>query len=277
MELFWICVGLFVLLIGYMFYESYQISVNRIKLHFDDLPDEFNGFTILHLSDLHTTQYGRLEKRVGEVISKVNFDICTITGDLTANSSYVNCIRMMLRSIHQNIPIFVVTGNSEYKPWADTAQIKKEFIGQGFNVLSNSSDVIKRKQSKIRFVGVEDVYTGHHSIDEAFYGVGDDEFVVGLTHCPSIAEEMIVRGAQLVLAGHTHGGQVRLPWIGVVWSHMKRNSHLNDGLYKAVEISEKSAKQAKQAKLFVNRGIGTSRLPIRLNCRPQIAIIELHY
>lgn len=272
----WYLSGFLVILIAYMFYEPFLISVIRIDLHFSKLPKDFEGFTILHLSDLHTSKYGLLEKRARQIIKGLHFDVCAITGDLTTKSSIVSDVDKILDFNKQQFPVYVVTGNSEYKPWADTTEIIQQYKHYGYNVLSNSSEKYKINSSSIKFAGVEDPYTGNNNLDAAFDGVNDSEFVVGLAHCPSVADNMVKRGASLILAGHTHGGQIRLPGVGVLWSHMKYNNHLNDGFYDSEKLSRELKTEAGESKLFVNRGLGTSRIHLRLNCRPQIALIQLH-
>lgn len=260
---------------SYMLYEPYRVTVTRHNLHFSNLPKELDGFTILHLSDLHTTKYGLLEKRAESIISSLCYDICVITGDLSTSPVALPHIRRMLGSARQECPVYVVLGNSEYKPWADTGVIVHACEKQGFVVLVNSSTEVKGNGSSFVLVGLDDAYSGLHDVSAAFSAVTKGAFVVALSHCPSVVDEIIKQGASLVLSGHTHGGQLKIPGFGVLWSHMRHNRKLNEGYYSPDILSSLLKFEAGESKLFVSRGLGTSRVHMRLNCRPEIALLTL--
>jgi predicted MPP superfamily phosphohydrolase len=146
----------------------------------------------------------------------------------------------------------------------------------GLEMLINSSAIIRRGDEHIRLVGVDDAYSQLDDVDAAFEGVCDNEFVVFLTHSPCAAPKGIEKGADLILAGHTHGGQVRFPFLGVIFTHTRSHKALNDGLYTSDRLAKLLKTDPGRAILFVSRGIGTSRLHIRLLCPPEIVYITLH-
>lgn len=261
---------------GYMsLIEPQKLQVRRLALEFPTLPPAFDGYKILHLSDLHTNRIGRLERRLMRVISAEPVDACVVTGDVTAKMDAAGCLKKICSVVDRRGPVFMVPGNSEHKPWVDSAGLLQMTAFEGLRILINSSAVVTRGTDSIRIVGVDDPYSHLADVDAAFRGVDPNEFVVFLTHCPSTAPEGISRGADLILAGHTHGGQVRLPFVGMVWSHMRRHRSLNDGLYTAQDLSRVLGRDAGDSALFVSRGIGTSRLPIRLSCPPEVVYITL--
>ncbi len=263
-------------LLAYMLlYEQFNLKVTEFELSFPNLPPEYDGYTILHLTDLHLTKIGLLEKMTMRIISGREVDACFITGDVTAEPRASDIFRRVCSVIKHRDPIVMVLGNSEHKPWLDSQALVDALTFDGLKMLINESIVFTRDSGKVAIVGVDDAYYGLSDLDAAFDGVKSDDFVIFLTHTPSITPDAIKRGADLILAGHTHGGQVRIPGYGVVWTHMRTNQSLNDGLYTSEDISRLTKIDAGHSKLFVNRGVGTSRIHIRFLCPPEIAYITL--
>jgi uncharacterized protein len=255
--------------------EQSNIRVREIELAFDNLPPAFDGYTILHLSDQHLTKLGLLEKRTMEIVSRREVDCCVVTGDITANPRASDIFRRVCSAIPHRDPILSVLGNSEHKPWLDTDTIIDALTFDGLKLLINSSTTIRRGDDSITVVGLDDPYSRLHDLDAAFRGVDPKGFVVCLAHSASVTPEVIARGADLVLAGHTHGGQVRIPGVGMLWTHMRRNKSLNDGLYTSADLARRTGIDAGHSHLFVNRGVGTSKFHFRLFCRPEIVYITL--
>lgn len=261
---------------GYMvFVEPFRIRVRELELAFPNLPAAFDGYEILHLSDLHLTKLGLLERKTMDIIRSREVDCCVITGDVTAQPRASDVFRRVCSAIRSRGLIYAVLGNSEHKPWLDTPTLVDALTFDGLAMLVNSSSVIRRGAEFITVVGVDDPYSHLDDVDAAFAGVDPDGFVLFLTHAPSCAPQALERGADLLLAGHTHGGQVRLPVIGTVFTHMRSNHALNDGLYSPSDLSKILDRTVEHAVLFVNRGTGTSRLHIRLLCPPEVAFITL--
>jgi len=258
-----------------LFYEQFCIGVREIELEFPSLPHEFDGYVLLHLSDLHLTKLGLLERRTMEIAATREVDCCVITGDVTANPRASDVFRRVCSAIRHKDPIISVLGNSEHKPWLDTKTLIDALTFDGLKMLINSSTTIRRGDAKITVVGFDDPYSRLHDLDAAFNGVDSNDFIICLTHCPSPTPESIERGADLVLAGHTHGGQVRFPGIKFFWTHMRRNKILNDGLYFPTDLARLLGIESGSSILFVNRGVGTSRLHIRFFCPPEIVFITL--
>ena len=255
--------------------EQFKLQVREFELAFCDLPPAFDGYTILHISDLHLSKLGLLEKRLMELISDREVDTCVITGDVTSLPRASDIFRRVCSVIKHRDPIFGVLGNSEHKPWLDTRMLVEALSFEGFAMLVNSSSTIRRGEGQITLVGVDDAFTRHDDIEAAFSGVDPNAFIIFLTHCPSLAPQGIERGADLILSGHTHGGQVRIPGIGLLWTHMRACKKLNDGLYLPGDLRRILGTDPGHSVLFVNRGVGTSKLHIRFLCPPEIAYITL--
>lgn len=255
--------------------EQFNIKIKSIELSFPNLPPAFDGYTILHLSDLHINKMGLLEKRTMELVSKRNVDICLITGDVTTNPRASDTFRRVCSAIKHQDPIYMVLGNSEHKPWVDTQTLTEALSFPGLNILINSSASITRGSENIKLVGIDDPFSKLEDIDKAFEGVDPEDFIIFLTHCPSKTPDGIERGADLILSGHTHGGQVRLPYLGVLWTHMRSNKKLNDGLYNPNDLKRILKIDTGNSYLCVNRGVGTSRIHTRFLCPPEIIYITL--
>jgi predicted MPP superfamily phosphohydrolase len=258
-----------------LLYEQFSIQVREIELAFPNLPPAFDGYTLLHLSDLHLTKLGLLEKRTMEMVSRREVDGCVITGDVTANPRASDVFRRVCSAIPHRDPILLVLGNSEHKPWLDVDMLIDALTFDGLKMLINSSTTIQRGAESIAVVGLDDPYSRLHDLDAAFRGVDPSGFILCLTHSPSVTPEAIASGADLVLAGHTHGGQVRIPGVSVLWTHMRSNKSLNDGLYTPADLARRTGIDPGHSVLFVNRGVGTSRLHLRLLCPPEIVYITL--
>lgn len=259
-----------------MLYEQFALRVKELDLSFPNLPSAFEGYTLLHLSDLHLTKLGRLEKRTMEIIASREVDGCVVTGDVTAEPRASDIFRRICSAIPHKDPILMVLGNSEHKPWLDSEMLVEALTFKGLTMLTNASTIITRGEDTITVVGVDDPYSWRADYDRAFAGVDPAGFILFLGHSPSAAPDAIKRGADLVLSGHTHGGQVRIPGLGMLWTHMRVYKRLNDGLYTSEMIQRATGIDAGASVLFVSRGVGSSKLHIRFLCRPEIVYITLH-
>lgn len=255
--------------------EQFNIQVRELELSFPNLPPAFDGYTLLHLSDLHLTKLGLLEKRTMEIIGSRPVDGCVITGDVTAEPRASDIFRRVCSAIKHTDPILMVLGNSEHKPWLDSDMLVNALSFDGLKMLINTSTFIERNGERIVVVGVDDPYSHRDKLNEAFRNVNADDFIIFLTHCPSLTPLAISHNADLILAGHTHGGQVRLPGLGMLWTHMNSNKRLSDGLYTSTDLKRILRTDIDHSILFVNRGVGTSRLHIRFFCPPEIVYITL--
>ena len=272
----YVITGIIAVFVGYaLFYEQFNIKIKNLDLSFPNLPDAFDGYTILHLSDLHINKLGRLEKRTMELIGRREVDACVITGDVTANPRASDTFRRVCSAIKHNDNIYMVLGNSEHKPWVNTEILTEALTFPGLNMLINSSTTIQRENDKISVVGIDDAYSRLDNIKKAFEGIDANDFILFLTHCPSRTYDGIQKGADLILSGHTHGGQIRFPFIGMLWTHMHSNKKLNDGLFMPEDLKHVLKTDAGSSILYVSRGIGTSRIHLRFLCTPEITYITL--
>ena len=213
---------------------------------------------IAHLSDLHTKGQGRLELAVLEVLEREKPDVIVISGDtVDAVESYVPAATV-LAQMHAPLGVYMVNGNWEnWRPAKD---------GRGY-VAASKAKLLLNESVELRpglwLAGFDDASSGTPSIQRAMRNVPADSFVIGLFHSPDFFERLPDR-IRLAFAGHTHGGQVRLPFLGALW-RPPGSGRYDNGWY-----------THDHARMYVSRGIGTSILPVRFRCAPELAIVTLY-
>ncbi len=248
--------------------EPNWLEVTRHEAWFKNLPEEFNGLVMAHLSDLHMRAYGARERRVVARLAESKPGVIVITGDLTREGSDPAAIRQFLTALRDLKPTFgiwAVLGNYDHwHPVAPSKDVVRRFYNNaGAVLLVNEGGRLGRGLDTLSLIGVDDPFSGYANLGESLKGMQRTPFAVLLTHSPEIFMKADLIKFDLVLAGHTHGGQVRLPGIGALW------------LPAGSEPFESGWFYGQDARMYVTRGIGTSILPFRLFCRPEIALITL--
>lgn len=212
---------------------------------------------IVHLTDLHTARIGFREQRLLTLLAQERPDLIVITGDTPNNDGTLEDARPLLRQLHAPLGVWVVRGNWEV--WQEGNATGDFYRSLGFHYLQNeNAEVIPG----FWIVGLDDPRAGAPDVYKAFRGVPQGVYTVTLVHAPIILD-LLARKTNLVLAGHTHGGQVRLPWMKPLWLPPGCGSYV-EGWY-----------ERGGTRMYVSRGIGTSVLPVRLLCRPELDIITL--
>lgn len=264
---------------------KYNFRVIKNTLFFDDLPEAFDGFTILQLSDIHCGSFDNHQKiKYGiELINEQKCDMMVFTGDLVNSRAEEMNDWLELFSSVQNPEFgkFSVMGNHDYGDYidwpSDEARKKNlEAVKQlhpkiGFDLLLNEKRIIRRGDSTIQLIGVENWGKGHFQkygdLKLASSGVSENEFKILLSHDPSHWDEKVQNNPlnyQLTMSGHTHGMQFGIEVPGFKWSPSKFMYPHWAGVY-----------ENKGRKLYVNRGFGYLAFPGRVGIWPEITLIEL--
>jgi predicted MPP superfamily phosphohydrolase len=251
--------------------EPFQLDITRLTIVSPRLPAGFDGLKIVQLSDLHLHHISRAYRTAIDVIRRERPHLVVITGDLVDRPEQtVACIAFLseLRAV-AGVPVVVVPGNWDHRAFPTKRSIaawyKRLQAETRIRVLANQNVVLRRHGDRMWLVGTDDPYFGHADLDASFKGVPDTAFALVLTHAPEAFEELAQRpAARLVLAGHTHGGQVRLPFIGAVRVPSRYGTRFARGLFKLGDTL-----------FYVNAGMGMSHLPIRFLCRPELTFITL--
>lgn len=242
-------------------------EVQHLHFSFANLPDAFEGFTILHLSDLHIDGHDHLADRLATALQHLKVDLCVLTGDYRFGMSgscegvYAPMARL-LDSIRSRHGVLGVLGNH------DRAEMVPHFERMGMNMLLNGAVEIRHEieRESLWIVGVDDPH--HYGCDDlpgAIQEVPEDAFSVLLVHTPELIQDAHAHGIDLYLCGHTHGGQIRFPLLGPLLTMANCPRQYTHGMW---------AYQSVQG--YTNRGAGSSGVPVRFNCPPEIGLITLH-
>jgi uncharacterized protein len=248
----------------------FKTEYNQIEMPLRNLPASFENFRILQLTDFHTGGYmpiGHLRRVIAHV-NTLPYDLAVVTGDLVSHSlKYVNEAAELVASLRR--PVAVTFGNHDYsatiEPWSShevADALTKALEPRGIEVLRNRAMPIERDDGRIWIVGLDDFWSGTFSPETAFANIDKTEPIVALSHNPDSVFTLRRFGAQWVIAGHTHGGQIRIPILGslVLPIHFKQ---FDKGLF-----------DVRGTKMYVSRGVGC-RVPVRFRCPPEVTTFIL--
>ncbi len=263
-------------------WEPRKVRYRRHDISFHTLPRQFDGFRILHLTDLHFKARDESKKDALKALTQEPYDLCLITGDFIEDGAAIEACCEALKALKPLCGTFAVLGNHDYYRYSyvdafrnraitDRPNCTQELIdalsAAGINVLRNESVEITKNGARIYLVGVDDEVTCHADVSLALHSVPKDEatLLILLSHTPDIVKSSSIAQEYLLLAGHTHGGQVALPFWGPLVNHSK----LKDGFVSGMA-------RLGHGVIVVSSGVGVNRLfPFRLRCRPEILMITL--
>lgn len=220
--------------------------------------------TLVHLSDIHVGSIGRRERRAIDIVNAAQPDIIVITGDLVRGGGRPAELESFLSALRARHGKFLVWGNHDYWDGVPETWGPDVVRRAGFKLLRNTSQAIRYAGGRIVIAGVDDSITGHDSLKLAMTRVSRRDACILVTHSPAVVLSLGNWDIDLVLAGHTHGGQVRLPLIGALWVPHESTEHV-DGWF---DVNG-------GVRLHVSRGLGWSWLPVRFLCRPAVDVITL--
>jgi predicted MPP superfamily phosphohydrolase len=268
-----IIVALFIIvfLFVYLYAENNFLVVSNYEIESSKISKEFDNFKIIQISDYHNTHSTSIHNDIKKTISKEKPDIIVITGDLI-DSSMTDIAEAidLIRNIKEYAPIYYVSGNHEAVV-KEYDELKDKMTELGVKVLSNESIKIEKNNSYINLIGVRDPRFYSTSADEAMNNIlneiiiDTDDYNILLSHRPELFSVYKEFDIDLSITGHTHGGQIRLPFIGgLIAPDQGLFPKYDSGLY------EKSS-----SKMIVSKGIGNSVIPFRINNRPELVVITL--
>lgn len=212
---------------------------------------------IAHITDVHTYGLGQRERKMLEVLQAEQPDLIAITGDSINVTSNYPGLREVLAQMHAPLGVWVVRGNHE--DWWPVKNEQEFYESAGTNLLLNSSAEVRKG---VWLIGFDDLYGGRPDAEKAFAGVPESAYKIALFHSPPFFEAAAGR-CDLALAGHTHGGQVRLPLIGPLWLPPFSGTFVAGWF------------ERQGTRMYVSRGVGTSIIDVRFLSRPEIAIITI--
>ncbi len=263
-------IALFSYLTGFLILAFFHpgprsVRFTEFALPIAGLPEEFEGYRILHLSDLHVNAYNppaQARLRLARA-AEVEADLVAYTGDLTDNPKCLEDAADILATVMRPDGIFAVMGNHDN--WQGAAEVAATLKEHGITPLVNARHTIARGRAELHLVGVDNLaYSERDDLASAMEGTGKDETIILLSHAPEVILRPGSRRAALILCGHTHGGQIVLPLLGAFYIPSKLGRHYASGLFRLDHTY-----------LYITRGLGEIFPPLRLLCPPEVAVITL--
>jgi predicted MPP superfamily phosphohydrolase len=257
----WAAAVLLLLILDIFAIEPYWIKTTTYRLQCRRLKRDLR---VLLLSDFQLrTNAGYREREVLKRITTLQFDLIAVTGDVFDASVAMEPAIELLKTLSKRAPTYVVPGNWEHWSGADLSEYARRLQQTSVKLLVNASDTFMWHDQPIAIVGVDDPSIAQDDLIGALKNVDRSIPTILLAHAPVIFRNPAHDQIDLTLAGHTHGGQVRLPLLGPLWLPPGCD-HYVYGVYKTGTKG-----------MVVTSGVGTSVLPVRFLCRPEIVLIEL--
>ena len=269
LRVFGVILILIAALIAWAAIDSRNIDVTRFTV--SGAPEAFSGFKIAQISDLHNAEFGTDNQKLIDILKSEAPDAIVITGDLIdARRTNTEIAESFARRCMEIADCYYVPGNHEARLGGTYDAFESALIADGVNVLRNGSVRIRKEMEAIRIVGVDDPAFAKASdaitnLDAALEALSSDDFTILLAHRPELIDEYSKWGIDLVLSGHAHGGQIRLPGIGGLYAP-------GQGFFPKYTSGNYTVGDTE---MIVSRGIGNSVFPLRVNDRPEVVIVTL--
>ncbi|NFI94808.1 metallophosphoesterase [Clostridium botulinum] len=263
-----ICFGIF----AYSIYvEPNLLSVKNIEINNSSNIKNEDTIKIAQISDIHLGEYytiDKLEKLVNKVNSQ-NADIIVFTGDLFDNVSKfedTSKVAHILKKLNAKIGKYAIYGNHDYGGGAKNIY-KNVMEDSGFKILVNDQANVKLDSGKtISILGLDDALLGNPDVEKTARNIKESNYNLLLLHEPDLSDKFVSYNIDLILAGHSHGGQVKIPFLGEIVTPPLAEKY-KDGLY--------NLNTQRNTQLYVNSGIGNTKMPFRFMNVPEVSIFEI--
>lgn len=242
--------------------EPYMLMIEHREIYLRRLPRELDGLRVVQLTDIHHSPFTSRQQieRAVETANDLDPDIIALTGDyISKERAYAAPCAELLGRLRARCGVYAVLGNHDH--WTDAALITDLFRAEGITVLVNEGMRFEQHGAAFWLAGVDDTMVGLEDLPLALAGSRGDEMKLLLAHNPIILRRAARAGVDLVLSGHTHGGQVAF------------RGEAGSGRVKRRPLSGLARHAATQ--IYVSRGLGTVVLPIRYGCPPEVSLLEL--
>lgn len=263
---FTVSVGLTIFEPSIYAYDPPKIEIKKVSVFIPQLPKEFEGFTIAQVSDLHRSKVVK-KSFIEKIVTMVNGlkpDCIVITGDLANNLVYLSDVMDCLNTLTAPFGVYAVNGNWErsYGDKESQSIIRKSKI----KLLYDQTVFLKKGKQSICLAGVSDDGGIGSTLKKTFNNISDNSVKILLSHNPYIAvnRHKSEKRIDLILSGHTHGGQVVYPLVGPITVPKAFGKKYTAGMF-----------YFKDSKLYVNKGIGVATVSYRINCPPEITLFSL--
>ena len=259
------------LVVCWVIYDNENVRATEITLKIENLPEDFSGCKIVHVSDLHNVELGDNNEDLLSLIREASPDVIFFTGDIIdGQKPDIPVAAEFINAAAEIAPVYYVMGNHDPHGAGETYP-EGVIFNENITVLHNEDVFWQMGESKIQIIGIDDpMYVSAENEEEyirsQIEGYKDSEyFKILLSHRPEQFDVYVENDMNLVFSGHAHGGQFRLPFIGGLYApHQGKFPKYDSGVH-----SENNTN------LVVSRGLGNSTFPIRLNNSPEVIIITL--
>lgn len=270
-----IVISIVLIITAFFIWQNNLISITEIAYESSKIPQAFEGYKIVQISDLHNKEFGKNQERLLKKIRTTSPDIIVITGDLIDRRKYdLETAMVFINGAVDIAPVYYVSGNHE--AWSgDYANISSQLLNAGVQILDDRKVSIINGEDTIELLGLSDpafLTSGYmdgtdvSKFKEVLEKLGDEKtFQVLLSHRPELFDLYAQAKIDITFSGHAHGGQVRLPFLGGLVAP-------NQGLFPKY-TSGSYVKD--QSTLVVSRGLGNSIIPLRVFNNPEIVIVTL--
>lgn len=254
--------------VAFVIHGNVTVKVTEITVSSKEIPDEFSGFRIAHVSDLHNAEFGKGNEGLLAMIEEAIPDIIVVTGDLIdSRNPRVDVGADFLNSAAEIAPVYYVRGNHEMRITEEYEELVSKITSGNVFVLADEAVTLERDGAAISLIGMDEYIYDSPELLPALKELcdGGEDYTVVLSHKPDFYGDYAESGADLVFCGHAHGGQFILPFVGgLIAPGQGFFPEYTDGLYKIGDTS-----------MIVSRGLGNSIIPFRINNYPQLIIAEL--
>ena len=270
-----IIVAIILVLVVWIRWGNTALEINEYKIVSNSVPQNFHGFRIAQVSDLHNAEFGEGNSKLLELLSRTDPDIIVLTGDLIdSRQTDIEIALTFAREALKIAPVYYISGNHEARV-SEYEGLKMGLAEAGVIVLENQKVEITREGESITLMGIDDPSFQENYLFGDSEGVAkqaietllrvSDGYTVLLSHRPELFELYVETGMDLVFSGHAHGGQFRLPFIGGLVAP-------NQGFFPKYDAGLFSEENTN---MIVSRGVGNSIVPVRFNNRPEIILVTL--
>ena len=268
-------VAILILLIIWIAYGNTDLEIYKYNVKSEDIPSEFDNFRIVQISDLHNAEFGENNEKLLLMLKQADADIIAITGDMIDSRNTDIDVAISFAQKAVNIaPVYYVNGNHESRVLGEYEKLKQGLTDAGVTILENSSADITIGDETISLIGINDPTFRMELVDDTMEQniahqlvsviPDNDNYKVLLAHRPEYFD-VYAGNVDLVLSGHAHGGQFRIPFIGGL---VAPGQGFFPEYYEGSHIKENT-------EMIVSRGIGNSIIPFRINNKPEIVVAEL--
>ncbi len=244
--------------------DVYDIEVTQHEVFIDDLPQAFDGYRIAFLTDPHIAPFMRrgFYREVVAQVRRFDPEAVLLGGDFVTWRRHIPLIAdLLLADLRARDGVFAVLGNHDY--WAGAEQVVEAMSACAVQFITNRAVTFARGDDVLQLVGIDEVYRGNPDVDRAFVALQGNSPCIALSHHPDIIDLLAGRRVDLLLCGHTHGGQIRFPFFGAVVVPSRHEATYAAGFHRLGNVL-----------MYVSRGIGAIP-PLRILCRPEVATFVL--